>query len=109
MINTALHAITEPRRREILSLIRNGELTSGEIASHFDITPPAVTQHLKVLEKAGLVVLRRDGTRRFYAIRREGFSELRDYIDSYWNESLLRLKEAAEEEERRKHESRKKQ
>lgn len=108
MINKAIHAISEPRRRDILHLIRDGELASGAIASHFDISAPAVTQHLKVLEEAGLVVVRRAGTKRFYGIRREGFAELKHYIESFWDDSLLRLKEAAEEEERRKHGSERK-
>ncbi|MGM0881805.1 MAG: ArsR/SmtB family transcription factor [Bacillota bacterium] len=105
MIEKAIHALTEPRRRDILYLVRNGELTSSAIASHFDISAPAVSQHLKVLEESGLVVVRRDGTKRYYRIRREGFADLKAYIDRFWDDSLLRLKEVAEEEERRKHES----
>lgn len=107
MIEKVIHAITEPRRRDILYLVRDGELTSSTIASHFDISAPAVSQHLKVLEESGLVVVRRDGTKRYYRLRREGFSELKHYIDRFWDDSLMRLKEAAEEEERRKkkHES----
>lgn len=105
MIDQAIHALAEPRRRDILYLIRDEELTSSAIAAQFDISAPAVSQHLKVLEAAGLVVVRRDGTKRFYGIRRDGFAELKQYIDSFWDDSLLRLKEAAEEEERRKHES----
>ncbi|TFE25540.1 ArsR/SmtB family transcription factor [Cohnella luojiensis] len=105
MINQAIHAITEPRRRDILYLVRDGELTSSAIASHFDISAPAISQHLKVLEEAGLVVVRRAGTKRFYGLRREGFAELKQYIESFWDDSLIRLKEAAEEEERRNHES----
>ncbi|MBD2870300.1 ArsR/SmtB family transcription factor [Paenibacillus arenilitoris] len=105
MIDKAIQAIAEPRRREILHLVRDGELASSAIASHFDISAPAVSQHLKVLEEAGLVVVRRAGTKRFYGIRREGFAEIRQLIESFWDDSLLRLKEAAEEEERRKHES----
>lgn len=105
MINKAIHAITEPRRRDILYLVRDGELTSSAIASHFDISAPAISQHLKVLEEAGLVVVRRAGTKRFYGIRREGFADLKNYIESFWDDSLMRLKEAAEEEERRKHAS----
>jgi DNA-binding transcriptional ArsR family regulator len=101
MIEKVLHALAEPRRRDILYLVRNGELTSSAIASHFDISAPAVSQHLKVLEQSGLVVVRRDGTKRYYGIRRDGFSELKQYIDRFWDDSLLRLKEAAEEEERR--------
>ena len=105
MIDKAIHALTEPRRRDILYLVRNGELTSSAIASHFDISAPAISQHLKVLEEAGLVVVRRAGTKRFYGIRKEGFAELKQYIESFWDDSLMRLKEAAEEEERRKHET----
>lgn len=101
MIEKVLHALAEPRRRDILSLIQNGELPSSDIASHFNITAPAVSQHLKVLEESGLVVIRKAGTKRYYRIRREGFSELKQYIDRYWDDSLLRLKQAAEEEERR--------
>jgi DNA-binding transcriptional ArsR family regulator len=93
--------LAEPRRRDILYLVRDGELTSSAIASHFDISAPAVSQHLQVLEQSGLVVVRRDGTKRYYGIRRDGFSEIKQYIDRFWDDSLLRLKEAAEEEERR--------
>ncbi|MBT2697478.1 ArsR/SmtB family transcription factor [Neobacillus sp. C211] len=105
MIEKVLHALAEPRRRDILYLVRDGEMTSSAIASHFDISAPAVSQHLKVLEQSGLVIVRRDGTKRYYGIRRDGFSELKQYIDRFWDDSLLRLKEAAEEEERRKNES----
>jgi DNA-binding transcriptional ArsR family regulator len=105
MIEKVLHALAEPRRRDILYLVRDGELTSSAIASHFEISAPAVSQHLKVLEQSGLVVVRRDGTKRYYGIRRDGFSDLKQYIDRFWDDSLLRLKEAAEEEERRKNES----
>jgi DNA-binding transcriptional ArsR family regulator len=101
MIEKVLHALAEPRRRDILYLVRDGELTSSAIASHFDISAPAISQHLKVLEQSGLVVVRRDGTKRYYGIRRDGFSELKQYIDRFWDDSLLRLKEAAEVEERR--------
>ncbi|MEH7440271.1 metalloregulator ArsR/SmtB family transcription factor [Neobacillus drentensis] len=101
MIEKVLHALAEPRRRDILYLVRDGELTSSAIASHFDISAPAVSQHLKVLEQSGLVVVRRDGTKRYYGIRRDGFADLKQYIDRFWDDSLLRLKEAAEEEERR--------
>jgi DNA-binding transcriptional ArsR family regulator len=101
MIEKVLHALAEPRRRDILYLVRDGELTSSAIASHFDISAPAISQHLKVLEQSGLVVVRRDGTKRYYGIRKDGFSELRQYIDRFWDDSLLRLKEAAEAEERR--------
>ncbi|CAM3424861.1 metalloregulator ArsR/SmtB family transcription factor [Paenibacillus lupini] len=104
MIDKAIQAITEPRRRDILNLVRDKELTSSAIASQFDVSAPAISQHLKVLEEAGLVVVRRAGTKRYYGLRREGFAELMQYLESFWDDSLLRLKEAAEEEERKQYE-----
>jgi DNA-binding transcriptional ArsR family regulator len=104
MIEKVIHSIIEPNRREILSILRNGELTSSEIALNFHISAPAISQHLKVLESSGLVVARKEGTKRYYRIRREGFRELRQYLDSFWDDSLMLLKEAAEEEERKKNE-----
>lgn len=108
MIEKVIQAITEPRRREILSLVSNGEMTSSSIASHFEISAPAISQHLKVLEESGLVLVRREGTKRYYRIRREGFSELKQYIDRFWDDSLLLLKEAAEEEERKRNDTKSK-
>jgi DNA-binding transcriptional ArsR family regulator len=105
MIEKVIQAITEPRRRDILSLVRDGEMTSSSIASHFEISAPAISQHLKVLEESGLVLVRREGTKRYYRMRREGFSELKQYIDRFWDDSLLLLKEAAEEEERKRNDS----
>ena len=105
MIEKVISAIAEPRRREILYLVSHGELTSSSIASHFDISAPAVSQHLKVLEESGLVTVRKAGNKRYYQLRREGFSELKQYIDRFWDDSLLRLKEEAEAEERRNRES----
>lgn len=105
MIEKVISAIAEPRRREILYLVSNGELASSSIASHFDISAPAVSQHLKVLEESGLVTVRKAGNKRYYQLRREGFSELKQYIDRFWDDSLLRLKEEAEAEERRNRES----
>lgn len=93
-------ALAEPRRREILRLVRDEELAAGEIASHFDVTRPAVSQHLSVLREAGLVTERREGTRRLYRARPEGFAELRDYLEGFWGFGLQRLRHAAEEEHR---------
>jgi DNA-binding transcriptional ArsR family regulator len=99
-MDSALQAIAEPRRREILRLIWSNELPAGEIASRFagEVTRPAISQHLKVLKDAGLVSERRAGTRRFYAARPEGLSEVREYFESLWDTSLGRLKAAAERE-----------
>ena len=100
-MDLVLQAIAEPRRRDILLLIRAGELASGDIAAHFDVTRPAISQHLQVLAEAGLVSVRRDGTRRLYQARPEGLADLRAFLESFWDDQLLRLKQAAEAEERR--------
>jgi DNA-binding transcriptional ArsR family regulator len=101
MMDVVLQAIAEPRRREILMLIRAGELAAGEIAAHFDVTRPAISQHLQVLMAAGLVSVRRQGTRRLYQARPEGLADLRAFLETFWDDRLLRLKQAAEAEERR--------
>lgn len=99
-MQTTLQALAEPRRREILALIRDHELTAGEIASGFDVTRPAISQHLGVLKEAGLVSERREGTRRFYRARPEGLKELREFLEGFWSFSLDQLKREAEAEER---------
>lgn len=105
-MQTTIQALAEPRRREILQLIRDRELTSGEIASGFDVTRPAISQHLGVLKEAGLVTERREGTRRFYRARPEGLKELREFLEGFWTFHLHELKRAAESEERKKRGSR---
>lgn len=101
-MDQVLQAIAEPRRRNILSLVRERELSSGEIATHFrDVSRPAISQHLKVLLEAGLLTMRREGTRRLYKARPEGLAELRGFLEEFWETSLQQLKEAAEIEERR--------
>ena len=97
----ALQVVAEPHRREILRLVWTTELAAGEIASHFDVTRPAISQHLRVLKEAGLVSERRDGTKRLYRARPESIAELRAYLESYWDENLRLLKQAAEQEELR--------
>lgn len=96
-----MRAIAEPRRRDILRLIQNSELPAGEIASHFKVTRPAISQHLKVLEDAGLVSVRAEGTRRFYRTRPEALAQLKNYLEQFWRDSLQQLAEAAELEEGR--------
>src|SRR6476469_388760 len=100
-VDDVTRAIAEPRRREILALVRDRELSAGEIASRFEITRPAVYQHLGVLRDAGLLNERRDGTRRLYRARPEGLVGLRDFINQFWSERLQRLKLAAELEPQR--------
>jgi DNA-binding transcriptional ArsR family regulator len=96
-----LRALAEPRRVAILRLVGSGELRAGEISSHFRTTRSGISQHLRVLTDAGLLCERRQGTRRLYRIRDEAFSQLKAFLDSFWNESLARLKSEAEMEARR--------
>jgi DNA-binding transcriptional ArsR family regulator len=97
-VQAALKAISDPTRREILRLVWNAELPAGGIASHFEVTRPAVSQHLKVLKDAGLVTERRDGVRRIYRARPEGLAEVRAFLEQFWDDRLLDLKLAVEAE-----------
>ena len=101
-MEAAVKAIAAPHRRQILSLVRDGELSAGEIATHFDVTRPAVSQHLTVLKEAGLVDERRNGTRRLYRARPEGLEPIREFLELFWDERLEALKREAELEERKK-------
>src|SRR5258705_12321938 len=94
-------AIAQPTRREILRLLAQGELSAGTIASHFSVTQPAVSQHLRVLRQAGLISERRAGARRLYTVRPEGLADLHSFLADVLPAGLARLKRAAEDEERR--------
>src|SRR5260370_501900 len=98
-MEAALRAIAEPRRRRILELVGDQELSAGEIASHFEVTRPAISQHLGVLKEAGLVNERRNGTQRLYRARPEGLAELKAFLDGFWDEKLEALQRAAERKE----------
>lgn len=95
-----LRALAEPQRRRILRLVRDGELPAGAIAEQFDITPQAVSQHLRVLKEAGVLRERREGTRRLYALRPEALVSVREFLEELWPASLQRLKEAVERDRR---------
>ncbi len=101
-MEAVLRAIAAPHRRQILTLVRDGELSAGEIAAHFDVSRPAVSQHLNVLKEAGLVNERRNGTRRLYRARPEGLVPVRSFLESFWDDRLEVLKAEAEREERKK-------
>jgi DNA-binding transcriptional ArsR family regulator len=101
-MEAAIRALAEPRRRRILELVRDGELTAGEIASTFDVSRPAVSQHLTVLKQAGLLAERREGTKRLYRARVEGLADVREFIETFWDGRLERLRLAAELEEGRR-------
>ena len=104
-VDQALRAIAEPRRRDILRLVRDRELTSGEIAGNFpEVTGAAVSQHLRVLVEAELVTVRREGARRWYRARPQGLRGLHEYLEEFWRTSLAALAEQAQtEEQRRRH------
>ena len=101
-MEAALKAIAAPHRRQILSLVRDGELSAGEIAAHFDVTRPAVSQHLTVLKEAGPGDERRHRTRRLYRARPDGLTPIREFLEEFWDERLEALKREAELEERKK-------
>jgi DNA-binding transcriptional ArsR family regulator len=95
-VELALKAIAEPRRQEILRLVWSQERAAGEIASHFDISRPAISKHLRVLREAGLVRERREGTQRLYRVDTGSVLELRRFLESFWDEGLRAIKQAAE-------------
>ncbi|MBI2965406.1 MAG: helix-turn-helix transcriptional regulator [Chloroflexi bacterium] len=97
----AIQALAEPRRRDILTLVFGREMKAGDIAAHFSVTRPAISQHIQVLKRAGLLHERRQGTCRYYRARPEGLEDLRRFIEQFWDYRLQLLKAAAEEEERR--------
>ena len=88
MIDEALRAMAEPHRRQILKLVLEEERSAGDIASHFDVTRPAISQHLRVLQDAGLLDMRKEGTRRMYHVRSAGMDELRASLSTFWGDGL---------------------
>ena len=102
-MDTALRALAQPRRREILKLVWTEELPAAQIAAQFDdVTRSAVSQHIGVLREAELVIERRDGTRRLYRANQAQMGRLRQFLDEYWTGSLQRLQHLAESAEREK-------
>jgi DNA-binding transcriptional ArsR family regulator len=97
--DAALRALAEPRRRAILRLVSDQERSAGEIAAEFDVSRPAISQHLAVLKEAELVTERRDGTRRLYRARQEGLLALRALLTDLWGSGLARAAALAEAED----------
>ena len=93
---TAMDALGDATRREILERLRGGPRPVGEIAAGLPISRPAVSQHLRVLKEAGLVTERKDGTRRIYGVQAKAIADLRAYFDSFWEQALAGFKEQAE-------------
>jgi DNA-binding transcriptional ArsR family regulator len=101
-VEAALKAIAEPRRREILRLVWDAERSAGDIASHFEVSRPAISQHLTVLRSVGLVTERKDGTRRLYRANHDALAELQRSLEAFWGDSLATLKREVEASERRR-------
>jgi len=91
-----LDALGDPTRRQVFELLRSGSRSVGELAAELPVSRPAVSQHLRVLETAGLVTHRREGTRNLYAVNGNGVAELRVWVEGFWDEALARFKAAAE-------------
>jgi DNA-binding transcriptional ArsR family regulator len=101
-IENALEAIANPRRRQILRLVWDSERSAGELAGVSDVSWPAVSQNLRVLKEAGLVVERRAGTRRYYRADRLALGPLEVILRQMWARDLDRLRQLAEAEARKK-------
>jgi DNA-binding transcriptional ArsR family regulator len=87
-VDDPIRALAEPKRRAILELVAQDELSAGEIAAHFKVTRPAVSQHLTILKSAGLIAERREGTKRLYRVEPAGISELRLFLENLWSSAL---------------------
>ncbi len=81
-------ALADPTRRHIFEALKGQSKTVTELSSDQTVSRPAVSQHLKVLQAAGLVNVKPQGTRRFYSVKREGLNALRQYLDSFWSDAL---------------------
>ena len=97
-MTTALDVLADPTRRSIFERLADGPQAVGDLAGHFPVSRPAVSQHLKVLKEAGLVHDERDGTRRLYRLDPRGLEAVRDSIDDLWKRALTAYKTAVEEE-----------
>jgi DNA-binding transcriptional ArsR family regulator len=95
----SLQVVAEPRRRAILRLVWGRELAASDIAAHFDVSFPAVSQHLGVLRDAGFVSVRREGRTRLYKADCRALGPLRPMLEKMWTEKLDRLVSLVEEEE----------
>lgn len=91
-------ALADPTRRAIFERLARGPVAVGQLARDLPVSRPAVSQHLKVLKEARLVVGRPVGNRRIYQLDREGVGALRAYLDRFWSESLVAFKSAVEQQ-----------
>jgi DNA-binding transcriptional ArsR family regulator len=99
---STLEALGDPTRRAIFELLRDRPRAVGELAEQLPVSRPAVSQHLRVLKGAGLVSERKEGTRRVYRVEPKGLAELRDWVETFWDDALAGFKAAADSERRRR-------
>ena len=88
-----LDALGNSVRRKILRHLRDSPLSVGELAARFPVSRPAISRHLRLLAKSGLVESRVTGARHCYAIRLKGFTPVREFLDEFWDSALTRLEE----------------
>jgi DNA-binding transcriptional ArsR family regulator len=93
---SALAVLADPTRRKVLERLRTGPRPVNVLAAGLPVSRPAVSQHLRALKEAGLVEERSEGVRRIYSLRREGFVELRDWLDTFWDAALAAFKQEVE-------------
>ena len=93
---TALQCLSDPTRRRVFERLRSGPQAVGVLAAGLPVSRPAVSQHLKALKEAGLVIDRSEGTRRVYYIDPDGLGELRRWIDEFWDDALKSFKHEVE-------------
>jgi DNA-binding transcriptional ArsR family regulator len=96
--HTQFFALGDPTRRAIITRLRKGPSAVGELAREFPVSRPAISQHLRVLERARLVTYRASGARRVYALDPAGFDSLRDYFDRFWTDALDAFKNRIEQD-----------
>ncbi|MET8810249.1 metalloregulator ArsR/SmtB family transcription factor [Streptomyces sp. NPDC004546] len=99
----ALSALADPTRRAIFERLVDGPKAVGQLAEDLPVSRPAVSQHLKVLKEAGLVVDRAVGTRRVYQLNPAGLGALRAWLDRFWDQALAAFAAAAESEGKHEH------
>jgi DNA-binding transcriptional ArsR family regulator len=85
---SAMDALGDATRRRIFELLQGGPRAVGDLAGELPVSRPAVSQHLRVLKQAGLVVERKEGTRRIYRLDPNGLGEVRAYFDRFWETAL---------------------
>jgi DNA-binding transcriptional ArsR family regulator len=94
----AFVALADPTRRLVFERLARQPMSVGRLARGLTVTRPAVSQHLRVLKNAGLVIDREEGTRRIYRVDARGIEAMRSYLDRFWDRSLAAFKAAAEQE-----------